>query len=110
MKKMAMVLICVAMMSALVVGAASAATPPWYNCTITAPGATGPFFFVYATSDTTAWVGSQLFLIDASDPIMKAAFAALLTGFANGQQVTLYLPGGIAPNSFISGVSAGLQP
>jgi hypothetical protein len=109
MKKMVMVLLCVLMLSALGIGNAVAVTPPWYNCNIDATGAIGPWYFVFATSPGN-WTGSQQFILDATDPQMKAVFASLLTAKANMTDAAIYAPSGVAPNSFITGATVGPQP
>ena len=112
MKKMAMVLVCVMLLSALAISSESNATvanPDWYNVTVNSCGAlTYNLYFIFATSTlaTPAWTGQRLFLIDGVNPAGKALLAAGLTGVANGAGA-LYLPTTIAANTYVIGVGAG---
>ena len=112
MKKMAMVLVCVMLLSALAISSESNATvlnADWYNVTINSSGAlTYNIFFVFATSTlaTPAWTGQRVFLMDGSNPACKALLAAGLTGVANGSGA-LYLPTTIASGTYVTGVGAG---
>jgi hypothetical protein len=112
MKKM--VLLCVVLLSVFAIVSISNATvanPGWYNASVQSVGAlpSSNFYFIFATDlgSPTTWTGSQVFLLDASNPENKAALASALTGFANSTGVALYLPSGTAVGTFISGVGAG---
>jgi hypothetical protein len=112
MKKMAMVLLCVVVLSALAIGSESNATPTypgWYNVTLVSAGAlpTYNFYFLFATSSDASWTGNRVFLIDASNPATKAALAAALTAYSSSGQASLYMPTSIEPNTFVEGVVAG---
>jgi len=111
MKKMAKVLLCVMVLSTLAIGSQANAAPPafagWYNCTVSSAGSLGSFYFMFVTNNDAVWTGARTFLIDAANPATNTMLAALLTGYASGGQVSLYLPGGTAANSFVSGVVAG---
>ena len=112
MKKMAMVLACVMLLTVLAISSESNATvlnPGWYNVIINSSGAlTSNLFFLFATSTlaTPAWPGQRLFLMDGANPACKALLAAGLTGVANGAGA-LYLPTTIAANTYVTGVGAG---
>ena len=111
MKKMAMVLACVMLVSVLAIGSESNATtanPDWYNVTIQSCGAVGGLYFVFCTSVDTLWTGQRMFLMDAENPANKALLASALTGQANSGAAALYMPGGVPPaGAFIVGVGAG---
>ena len=120
MKKMAMVLLCVMVLSAVAIGneanAALPAFPDWYNCTVLSagslPSAPFGFYFVFVTSNDALWTGARAFLMNATDPVTKTAYAAALTGYASGGQCSLYIPGfsNASPppqNTFVQGVNAG---
>lgn len=116
MKKMAMVLLCVIVLSTLAIGSqANAAVPAyadWYNVTATSCGAMTTFYFVFVTSNDALWTGVRLFLIDGTNAATKTILAASLTGYASGGQLSLYIPGysNASPppaNTFVTGVVAG---
>lgn len=115
-----MVLLCVMVLSAVAIGneanAALPAFPDWYNCTVLStgslPSAPFGFYFVFVTSNDALWTGARAFLMNATDPATKTAYAAALTGYASGGQVSLYIPGfsNASPppqNTFVQGVNAG---
>ena len=113
MKKMAMVLVCVMLLSALAISSesnATAANPDWYNVSLQSCGAlNNNLYFIFCTSTLTpnpAWTGQRIFLMDGSNPACKALLAAGLTGVANGSGA-LYLPGTIAAGTYVTGVGAG---
>ena len=115
MKKLAMVLVCVLVLSALTFSSAANATtanPGWYNVTVTYIGAlpTFGFYSLTATSSDTSWNGTRIFLIDATNPETKSMLATALTGYANGGAVAVYLPSSIAEFTPVSGVGAGVLP
>lgn len=122
MKKMAMVVVCVMMLSTMAIvndAAATTINPDWYNCTIQSTGALGTtFYFVFATCAGVggggSWADSRVFLIDSSAAGPgKALLAGLLTGYASGGQAALYIPGftavttGPPAASAVVGVGAG---
>jgi hypothetical protein len=111
MKKMAMVLVCVMLLSVLAIGSESNATtanPDWYNVNIQSCGAVGGLYFVFCTSVDSLWTGQRIFLMDATNPANKSLLASALTGQAGGGLGALYMPGGIPPSgAFIVGVGAG---
>ena len=111
MKKMAMVLACVMLLSVLAIGSevnATGANPDWYNVTIQSVGAVGGLYFVFCTSNDTLWAGQRMFLMDAANAANKSLLASALTGQASGGQAALYMPGGVPPQgAFIIGVGAG---
>jgi hypothetical protein len=111
MKKMAMVLVCVMLLSVLAIGSeanATTANPDWYNVTIQSCGAVGGLYFIFCTSNDTLWTGQRIFLMDATNTANKSLLAASLTGQANGGSAALYMPGGVpAAGSFVVGVGAG---
>jgi hypothetical protein len=115
MKKLAMVMVCVMVLSALTIGSvanATTANPGWYNVIVTYIGAlpTYGFYSLTATSSDTSWTGPRIFLIDAANPETKSMLATALTGYANSGGVTLYLPNTIAEYTFVGGVGAGALP
>lgn len=119
MKKMAMVVLCVMMVSAVgIVNNAAATTlnPDWYNCTLQSAGAAGQFYFVFATcagvGGTASWVDSRVFLIDnAPTGQGKAMLAAALTAAAGSGAAALAFSGfgnaNVPAGTFVSAVSAG---
>ena len=113
MKKMAMVLVCVMLLSALAIGSESNATPTnpdWYNVTINSCGALDyNLYFIFATSTLTptpAWSGQRVFLMDGANVNNKALLAAALTGQAGGSGA-LYMPNGIGAGAFVTGAGSG---
>ena len=113
MKKMAKVLVCVMLLSALAIGSesnATAANPDWYNVTINSCGALNwNYYFIFCTSTLTptpAWTGQRMFLMDGANTANKALLAAALTGQSNGF-ASLYMPGGVTAGSFVTGAGAG---
>lgn len=111
MKKMAMVLVCVMLLSVLAIGSqanATTANPDWYNVTIQSTGSVGGLYFIFCTSVNTLWTGQRMFLIDAANAAAKSQLAAALTGLANSGAAALYSPGGVPPaGGFMVGVGAG---
>ena len=112
MKKMAMVLFCVMVLSALAIGSESNATvanPGWYNVTIQSCGAlpVANFYFLFATSNDASWTGSRVFVMDAANVQNKAALAGVLTGYSSSGQCALYLPDSVAAGTFVQGAGAG---
>jgi hypothetical protein len=111
MKKMAMVLVCVMLLSAFAIGSAAvAAVPPgWYNCTVTSVGIVpaGNYYFVVAQNPDGGWVGSQSFLIDSTTAAAKTLLATILTGYSGTGQVALFLPDGVGQFAFVQAVVAG---
>ena len=119
MKKVAMVVLCVVMLSMVAFGneaAATTANPDWYNCTIQSAGGSGAFYFVFATcagvGGTSSWTDSRVFLIDNSATGQgKAMLAAVLTAYASGGQCALAFPGSgsaaVPAGTFIGAVGAG---
>lgn len=111
MKKMAMVLMCVMVLSGMAIGSANAtvANPGWFNVTLVSCGSL-PSFNVYvitATSNDNTWAGQRVFLMDATNAALKTSFATALTGYSSGGQAAIYLPNTQAANTFIDGVYAG---
>jgi hypothetical protein len=112
MKKMAMVLVCVMLLSTLAISTesnATAANPDWYNVSINSCGALNyGLYFVFCTSTDSpaAWTGQRLFLMDGANANSKAMLAAGLTGNANSSGA-LYMPSGIAAGTYCTGVGAG---
>jgi hypothetical protein len=115
MKKMAMVLICVMVLSTLALSSnpveAVSPYPDWFNCTVTNCGLVfGNVYFVHVTTVDGQWQGTNTFFIDAADASSKAAYASMLTAYANNGQVSLYIPSqSVTPNTFISGCTVGFQ-
>jgi hypothetical protein len=119
MKKMAVVVLCVVMLSMVVAvneSAATTANPDWYNCAIQSTGASGAFYFVFATcagvGGTASWADSRVFLIDnAAGGQGKAMLAAVLTGYASSGAVALAFPGfgnaDVPAGTFIGAAGAG---
>lgn len=109
-KAMVVVLLCVLGIAAFSVSnAGAAATPPWYNCTVSVVGSLSTLYFLQA-ADVGGAFGPTYFLIDAvNNPQAKAYLAAALTGYASGGFVSLYLPSGFAPNTIVQAVMAGQQ-
>lgn len=100
MKKMAMVLLCVMVLSSAIIvneSAATTANPDWFNCTMQSAGVVGAFGFVFVTSagtgGTTPFTTSTLYAFDATTVNGKAMLAAALTAYASGGAVALYFPG-----------------
>jgi len=121
MKKMAMVVLCVMMLSTVVIvndAAATTLNPDWYNCVVQSAGGLNPIYgFCFATCAGTggggAWADSRVFLIDTTTTQGRALLASVLTGYASGGTAALYIPGftavptGPPLGNFISGVGAG---
>ena len=112
MKKMAMVLVCVMLLSALAIGSDAVAAPPpfpgWYNCKVISVGSfTVNAYFIFASNNDGAWTGNRVFLMDGVQPGTKAMLATALTGYAGTGEVSLYLPTSIAENTFVQAVLAG---
>ncbi len=121
MKKMAMVVLCVMVLSVVAaIGNEAVAAPTntdWYNCTAVSVGALPApwnFYFVFATNNDGWWANSRLFFIDATNAAAKPMLATLLTGYASGGAVALYIPGfswsAVNPpptNTVITGVAGG---
>ena len=120
MKKMAMVLLlCVMVLSVMAIdneANALPAFPGWFNCTVVSCGAlpNAPFgvYFLFVTSNDNLWTGSRYFYMNANDPNTKSQFAAALTGYASGGQVSLLFLNNSTANppvqgTFADGVNAG---
>ncbi len=121
MKKMAMVVLCVMVLSVVAaVGSEAIAAPTntdWYNCTAVSVGALPApwnFYFVFATNNDSWWTGSRLFFLDSTNLAAKAMLATVLTGYASGGNVALYIPGysnsAVNPppaNTVVTGVGSG---
>ena len=112
MKKMAMLLACIMVLSALTIGNEANATtvnPGWFNVTLVSCGSLPSYglYVITCSSDNATWTGNRVFLLDANNPAVKASFAAALTGYANGGKASIYLPTTQAANTLIDGVYAG---
>ncbi len=114
MKKMAMVLLCVVMLSMAVVvdeSGATTANPDWFNVTVQNVGITGNLGFIFATcagtGGTPSWTDSRFYGYDASTPAGKAMLAAALTGYASGGSLAVQFPG---QQGTSGGVPAGTVP
>ena len=100
MKKMAVVLLCVVMLSMAVAVNESAATtlnPDWFNLTVQNAGVLQTLGFFFATcagtGGTPSWTDSRFYGYDSSTPTGKAMLAAALTGYASGGTFAVWFPG-----------------
>ena len=78
MKKMAMVVLCVMMLSTVAIvndAAATTVNPDWYNCAVQSCGALTTFGFVFATCAGVGgggtWADSRVFVIDTTAAIRQ---------------------------------------
>jgi hypothetical protein len=112
MKRIAMVLVCVMVLSALAIGGvanATVANPGWYNVTLVSIGSLPSYglYVITCSSDDTTWTGNRVFLMDATNQAMKTSLAAALTGYSVSGKASIYLPTTQAANTFFDGVYAG---
>ena len=114
MKKMAMVLLSIMVLSVLAIGTseveATTLYPGWYNTTVQSVGALpapSSVFVIFATSSDNSWPNSRVFFLDGLE---KPGLAAALTGLAGTGAVALFLPTGVAEATFVQGVTAGIVP
>lgn len=114
MKKMAVVVLCVVMLSMAVAVNESAATtlnPDWFNVTVQNVGVLQTLGFLFATcagaGGTQSWTDSRFFGYDSSTAAGKAMLAAALTGYASGGTLAVQFPG---QQGTVGGPPAGSVP
>jgi hypothetical protein len=97
MKKKALmaVLLCVMGLGAIAIGNVEAAAtfPGWNTCLIKQAGAdnSGNYYVMLADASASPSFGDTIFIIDNSSGNAKDMYAAALTAWANGTNVSAYL-------------------